>query len=165
MYPKIKREIILATMDHQKACCVSITKYGKRGISPEILYDTNIIAEAIIEVLFFPTILEDSSVAVSDKKLPTDIEKASTQINTIPEISISLRATPAEAIPANNPTVETKLSSEPKMKFLVYKIKVFFTIPYSVYHSISVQSLLRAFLCQLSFQNSVLFIVLYKTER
>ena len=55
------------------------------------------------------------SLESSDKKLPTPIEKPSTKIKTIPVRKMVPRGIPAIAIPDNNPTVETRLSSTPKI--------------------------------------------------
>ena len=54
----------------------------------------------------------------SDKKLPADIEKASTNISTTPVTKMVSLGTVASAMPDNKPTVETKLSSTPNTKFL-----------------------------------------------
>ena len=84
-------------------------------------YEQNIIAPEIKLVLFDPLIpLEYSSADNSDRKLPAAIENASTKISTTPVKKIVSLGTPAIAIPESNPTVETKLSSTPKIKFLKY---------------------------------------------
>src|SRR3989338_2239556 len=54
----------------------------------------------------------------SERKLPADIEKASTNMSTTPVRKIVSLDTAARAIPERSPTVETKLSSTPKTKFL-----------------------------------------------
>ena len=77
------------------------------------------IAEATKENFFDLDFLETySSADCSDKKLPTPMEKASTKIKTIPVNKICFCAMPPTATPESNPTVETKLSSTPKIKFL-----------------------------------------------
>lgn len=125
-------------IDHQKACLVSMSMYGERGMRPQIMYEASMMRDATRDLLPFALLFEvDSAVSLSERKLPTDIENASTQIKMMPEITISFLSTPAEAIPAKSPTVETKLSSEPKIKFLAYKINVFVAIVYSVYYKLS----------------------------
>ena len=54
----------------------------------------------------------------SETKLPAAIENASTNIKTMPVKNIVSRDISAMAIPDKSPTVETKLSSTPKIKFL-----------------------------------------------
>jgi hypothetical protein len=135
--PNTKRNAILIAIDHQKACLVSISMYGERGMRPQIIYETSMMREAMRDLLPFAFVLEvDSAVSLSDRKLPTDIENASTQIKMMPEITISFLSTPADAIPAKSPTVDTKLSSEPKIKFLAYKINVFVAIMCLVYYKL-----------------------------
>src|SRR3989344_1126011 len=54
----------------------------------------------------------------SDKKLPADMENASTNTSTTPVRKIVFPGTVARAMPESSPTVETRLSSTPKIKFL-----------------------------------------------
>jgi len=49
------------------------------------------------------------------------MEKASTKMRTTPVKNISGFGRPPEATPESKPTVETRLSSTPKMKFLMYE--------------------------------------------
>jgi len=59
------------------------------------------------------------------------MEKASTKIKTTPVKKISDFGRPPEATPESKPTVETRLSSTPKMKFLTYEevlIELYFFI-------------------------------------
>lgn len=135
--PNTKRNAMLIAIDHQKAWLVSISMYGERGMRPQIIYETSMMSEAIRELLSFIARFElDSAVSLSERKLPTDIENASTQIKMMPEITISFLSTPADAIPAKSPTVDTKLSSEPKMKFLAYNINVLVAIMCLVYYKL-----------------------------
>src|SRR3989344_8893841 len=62
----------------------------------------------------------NSSAEVSERKLPAAIENASTKMRMRPVRRIISRATPAIATPESNPTVETRLSSTPKMKLRKY---------------------------------------------
>src|SRR3989338_5309476 len=63
----------------------------------------------------FPALFS-SFVELSDKRLPTPIENASTKIRTTPARTIVLTGSPAAATPDNSPTVETRLSSTPNTK-------------------------------------------------
>jgi hypothetical protein len=71
--PKINNDIRLDNIDNQKACLVSIMRYGNKGIKPHIKYDANIIIEASrgFDFFDFKTSVDDSSVAFSDKKNET----------------------------------------------------------------------------------------------
>src|SRR3989344_6973958 len=66
-----------------------------------------------VSVPFAYTSAEDS-----DKYVPAAIEKASTNISTTPVKKIVFAGTVANAMPDSNPTVDTRLSSTPKTKFL-----------------------------------------------
>lgn len=106
------------------AIFVGQIRYDERGINPEIKYEQNITAPEIKLVLFdLSSPLAYSSAEDSDRKLPAAIEKASTKISTTPVKKIVSLGTPAIAIPESRPTVETKLSSTPKIKFLKYDME------------------------------------------
>ena len=64
-----------------------------------------------------------SSADVSERKLPAAMENASTKMRIMPVRRMVLRDTPAAAIPERSPTVETKLSSTPKIKLRTYMVK------------------------------------------
>ena len=88
-------------------------------MNPEIKYEKNIIIPEIkLTLVVFSVPVLYPSAEYSDKKLPAAIENASTKISTAPVKKIVSLATPAIATPDNKPTVETKLSSTPKIKFL-----------------------------------------------
>src|SRR3989344_3969584 len=86
-------------------------------------YEKNIINPLLIEFLMdISFCFSYSSAECSDKTLPTAIENASTNIKMAPVNITYFREIPVIAIPDNNPTVETKLSSTPKMKFLTTEV-------------------------------------------
>lgn len=62
----------------------------------------------------------NSDTDCSVRKLPTPMDIASVKIKIRPVIMIVELGTEAEATPASRPTVEDKLSSTPKVKFLIY---------------------------------------------
>lgn len=62
-----------------------------------------------------------SSTEDSVRKLPTAIDNPSTNNKIIPVSNIVDLGTSATATPDKSPTVETKLSSTPKIKFLKYE--------------------------------------------
>ena len=76
----------------------------------------------MVLVVIFSLRFTYSSTECSDRKLPAVIEMASTKISTTPVSKMVDFGTSATAIPDNSPTVETKLSSTPKIKFLKYEI-------------------------------------------
>ncbi|MDP2741273.1 MAG: hypothetical protein Q8O66_01115 [bacterium] len=99
--------------------------YGKSGTKPEMKYDKNIIAPSSAfcaeEVL---ALVAYSSAEFSERKAPTAIENASTNIRTAPVRKIMRGEVFATAMPESSPTVETKLSSTPKTKFLKREVDI-----------------------------------------
>ena len=117
--PKPNNATTERKIDACRAVSTDHRRYGKSGMNPARKYEKNII---IAPVIFFrvgvSTPLAYPSAEDSDKKLPADIEKASTKMSTTPVRKIVSLDTAARAIPERSPTVETKLSSTPKTKFL-----------------------------------------------
>jgi hypothetical protein len=117
--PKISRAIKENIIEIGSATLVCQKMYGERGMNPEMKYEKNIIIpETILRRLVWSSPLRRLSAEVSDKKLPAAIENASANIKTTPVRNIVSLGTSATAIPDKRPTVETKLSSTPKTKFL-----------------------------------------------
>src|SRR3989344_3129963 len=80
----------------------------------------------------------------SVRKLPTAMENASTKIKTIPGSKISTLATPPMATPESRPTVETRLSSAPKIKLRTYKTKFLPGIEDNFYFKLSTSRIAMA---------------------
>ena len=62
------------------------------------------------------------STSDSERKLPAAMEIASTKISMTPVVRTVSLVAPAVVIPERSPTVETKLSSTPKIKFRKYEV-------------------------------------------
>src|SRR3989344_5675414 len=117
--PRTRSATTEKSMESVKAAFTGQNTYGERGMNPETKYEQNITAPEMRLLLFGLLVpLAYSSADDSDKKLPAAIENASTKMSTAPVRKMVSRGTSAIAMPERRPTVETKLSSTPKMKFL-----------------------------------------------
>lgn len=103
-----------------KAVSGGNTMYGTITIKPERKYEKNITTDPEKDRLRATFDLCSNSLAeLSESNEPTLMENASTKMRMIPVRSIVARGEPTAAIPDTNPTVETKLSSTPKVKFRI----------------------------------------------
>src|SRR3989344_1760580 len=109
-----------------KAVETGSSRYGNSGTNPEIKYERNMITPPTTKYFIGSPALETySSAERSERKLPAAIENASTKIKTIPARNMVPTETPAVAMPARSPVVETRLSSTPKIKLRVHNAKKF----------------------------------------
>src|SRR5688572_27962356 len=122
------REILTETM----VAWSGHSAYGANTMIPARRYETNMTPDPASEdAADTNPLCRHSRTDSSERKLPTAMENASTTISTPPANRMVGRSTWAEATPDTNPTVDTKESSTPKMKFrknpsrtpVVYSIK------------------------------------------
>src|SRR3989344_5960440 len=117
--PKMKSAAIDRITEILMAAPAGQRIYGKSGTNPEMKYEKNITnpeMKLLLEGVSAPIL--SPSAEYSERKLPAAIENASTNIKISPVKNMVPLGTLAIATPERSPTVETRLSSTPNIKFL-----------------------------------------------
>jgi len=120
-YPRMPRAMRDMTIDMIKEEYPETNKYGRSGIKPATTKEANMMAApaaGAMEGLPAPALFPFSSYSStdsSDRKLPTAMENASTAMKTMPVKSMVEFGTWPMSMPDKRPTVETRLSSTPKI--------------------------------------------------
>ena len=119
--PRRKSALKESATETGRAALDSMIKYGKSVTRPVRKYEVNIMMLSAADGRIETSLRVKYSCAdCSESKLPTAIEKASTKRRIMPVRTICDRSTPPTAMPERSPTVDTRLSSTPKTKFLIY---------------------------------------------
>lgn len=127
-YPSMNRQTVAKTADIYFAFTGEKIRYGDNTIAPEVKYEPNIIRPEITGLslcFIFPSI---SCASSSVKNAPAPMDIASTITTTSPVITIARLSLFAVVIPNNIPTVDTRLSSTPNIKFLIYTVFNFLSL-------------------------------------
>src|SRR3989344_4112847 len=103
-------------------------------MKPEIKYETNIATAPLADRRMDTTAcFEYSSAICSESRLPIPMENDSTKIKIVPVIRISDLPRPATATPETSPSVDARLSSTPKTKFLRINTEGFLKLMFFVF--------------------------------